>query len=132
MAVGFLESPENLFFITLVKTNLIVLSVSLRVHQLGYRGFCMNNFLFSTTVNIFCKLFNASESSRHRTTDHNRAVGGVSDSQHLGFKAVDLILDDWSVKDNAINWLKHMGLFVLDETPLKHHLHVDDRFNTQL
>lgn len=84
---------------------------------------------FNSVIRTFCKLFNASVSSGHRTVKHNTAVGGAANSQHLGWKCIDLVLDDWSNKNSAIKWLQQVGLFVLDEGD---HLHTDDRFNVDL
>jgi len=74
--------------------------------------------------------FNASVTSGHRTVDRNRLVGGAPDSMHLAYKAADLVLDDNATKDDLILAAKGAGLFVLDETAQKNHIHLDDRFNT--
>jgi len=87
---------------------------------------------FNTVIRIFCKDFQASISSGHRSVLHNRQVGGAADSQHLGWRAVDLVLDNWGQKDEAIEWLRRVGFFVIDEVTSKNHLHVDDRFNADI
>jgi hypothetical protein len=56
-------------------------------------------------------------------------VGGAKNSQHLGWRAVDIVLDDWSPKEVVVDLLRERGLFVLDEVATKNHLHVDDRHN---
>jgi len=87
---------------------------------------------FHTVVQIFCVQFSASVSSAHRTIDHNRVVGGAANSQHMGWKCVDLVLDNWGRKDEAMMWLKNLNLFVLDEVASGGHLHCDDRGNAEL
>lgn len=84
---------------------------------------------FTFTIQLFCQLFDASISSTHRTTEHNRRVGGAANSQHLGWKAADVVLDDWGRKHEAIGWLEKVGFFVLDEVASANHLHVDDRYS---
>lgn len=84
---------------------------------------------FHLTMRVFCKLFDASISSAHRTVKHNTAVGGAANSQHLGWKACDLVLDDPMLKNELISRLKKMGFFVLDESD---HVHTDDRNNVEL
>jgi len=84
---------------------------------------------FQREIKFILGKFNGSETSGHRTLDHNRHVGGAKDSQHLGWKAVDIVLDDWKDKDDAIFAAKVAGLFVLDEVATKNHLHLDDRFD---
>lgn len=89
----------------------------------------MSDIEFYGTVRGLCTLHRGSISSYHRTVDHNRAVGGATDSQHLGWKAADIVLDDLAEKDKFIENAKIMGLFALDETATKNHVHLDDRFN---
>jgi len=92
----------------------------------------MTNELFNTVINICCETFNVSETSRHRTAAHNQAVGGVPHSKHLGYKAVDLVPDDWRVKEEIMIWLRRMKLVVLDEQATKGCIHVDDRNDATL
>jgi hypothetical protein len=87
---------------------------------------------FNTIIRLFSKQFNASISSAHRTAKHNMVVGGVSDSQHLGWKCVDIVLDEWVRKNEAMVWLTKAGLYVFDEVTSKNHLHVDDRNNVDI
>lgn len=89
----------------------------------------MGDIEFYGTVRGLCALHGGSISSYHRTVDHNRAVGGTPDSQHLGWKAADVVLDNPAEKDKFIENCKTMGLFTLDETSTKNHIHVDDRYN---
>ena len=84
---------------------------------------------FHTTMRVCCKLFDASISSTHRTVKHNGAVGGAANSQHLGWKAVDLVLDDPMLKNEVVARLKKLGFFVLDESD---HIHCDDRHGVEL
>lgn len=92
----------------------------------------MTTETFNTVIRTVCQDFSASISSGHRTVFHNRQVGGAANSQHMGWRCVDLVLDNWGLKDEAIVWLRKMGFFVLDEVTAKNHLHVDDRFNADL
>jgi uncharacterized protein YcbK (DUF882 family) len=89
----------------------------------------MTTLEFNTVIGTLCRMYDGSITSTHRTIDHNRVVGGAPDSQHLEWKAVDVVLDNWRVKDTVILYAKQLGLFVLDETASKNHLHIDDRFN---
>jgi len=87
----------------------------------------MTLFTFAQTMTRFCRTYHASITSWHRTPSHNAKVGGAPKSQHLDFKAVDIVLDDWTTADLAIGWLLRQGLFVLDERETANHIHVDDR-----
>lgn len=84
---------------------------------------------FYTTIITFCRVYDGSISSMHRTAKHNDKVGGAPNSQHLGFKAADLVCDSWANKDKIIAELRKVGFFVLDEVASKNHLHIDDRYN---
>lgn len=72
--------------------------------------------------------FEGSVTSGHRTLQRNRAVGGAADSQHLGYRAADIVLDNWMEKDALIAEAKKAGLAVFDEVATKNHVHIDDRF----
>lgn len=84
---------------------------------------------FWREISYLCKLHGGSVTSGHRTIDRNRQVGGAADSQHLGYKAADIVLDDWTHKDDLILNAKLAGLWVLDEVVTKNHVHVDERHN---
>jgi hypothetical protein len=84
---------------------------------------------FLTCVIQVCEQYSGSVTSWHRSREHNRRVGGASNSQHLGWRAVDIVLEDWTCKRVVIEKLEGWGLFVLDEVTKKNHLHVDDRHN---
>ena len=86
---------------------------------------------FNFMIAIMCHAFSASVSSTHRTIDHNRAVGGASDSQHLDWTAADLVLDNNADAPAMVAELKDLGLFAIDETATKNHVHIDDRFNAK-
>lgn len=87
---------------------------------------------FHMMIDTFCNAYDASVTSGHRTMARNLLVGGATNSQHLRYKAVDVVLDDWSRKDAAIDWLQRIGLFIIDEVATKNHLHIDDRNNVEL
>lgn len=80
-------------------------------------------------VNHLSDLYVGSVTSAHRTVAHNREVGGAADSKHLGFRAVDIVCDNWSVKDRLIGTARDFGLFAIDEVDSKNHVHLDDRFS---
>lgn len=82
---------------------------------------------FWQTINRACDTFHASVTSGHRSKARNARVGGAANSQHLGYKAVDIVLDDWNEKNPCIDMLAAHGLYVLDEVATKNHLHIDDR-----
>lgn len=87
----------------------------------------MNTSEFHSVIDRACRRFAGSVTSGHRTAKHNSIVVGAPNSQHLGFRAVDIVLDDWRNKEMFILWLRERGLFVLDEVDTKNHVHVDDR-----
>lgn len=89
----------------------------------------MTEYQFIQIVNDVCRNFGGSVSSMHRTRKHNTAVKGANNSQHLGYKAADLILDNWDYKDKVIRFFQERELWVLDEVATKNHIHVDDRNN---
>lgn len=85
---------------------------------------------FNLHVRIACSRFTASITSGHRTLARNVQVGGAPNSQHLGFKAADLVMDDWNQKKECITFLTNCGLRVIDEVQTKNHLHIDDKNNS--
>jgi uncharacterized protein YcbK (DUF882 family) len=89
----------------------------------------MTEYQFFCFINDVCRNYGGSVSSMHRTKAHNAAVGGANNSQHLYWKAADIVLDNWDFKNAAIKFLQERGLFVLDEVETRSHLHVDDRNN---
>lgn len=91
----------------------------------------MSENTFYQAIISICEQYGGSISSMHRTVAHNRRVGGAPNSQHLGYRAADIVLDDWQRKNECITELRQMGLWVLDEVASKNHLHVDDRNNSQ-
>lgn len=84
---------------------------------------------FAREIAFLCGKYNLSQSSGHRTIEHNRQVGGAHDSQHLGYKAADLVAENWNEKDDIIFAAKVANLWVGDEVGTKNHLHIDDRNN---
>lgn len=92
----------------------------------------MDTTTFNTAIRVLCKLHRGSVSSTHRTIDHNRAVGGAPDSQHLTWRAADIVLDDWALKNELIMTARALGFWVLDETQRLNHVHIDDRYDAQL
>lgn len=65
--------------------------------------------------------FRFSVSSWGRSVDHNRAVGGVEDSMHLYFMAVDVVLDSDLDAIPFCEAARRLGLVCLQEPE---HLHV--------
>lgn len=88
----------------------------------------MSENTFYQYMIYLCEKYNGSISSMHRTISHNAKVGGAVNSQHLGYKAADLVCDSWDKKDEIILEIKRKGLFILDE---QDHLHIDDRYNSE-
>jgi len=89
----------------------------------------MTEYTFHQFMFDLCRNFNGSISSTHRTVGHNKLVGGASNSQHLGFKAADLVLDDPGLnKPKVLRLCAERGLWTLDEGD---HLHIDDRNNAE-
>jgi uncharacterized protein YcbK (DUF882 family) len=84
---------------------------------------------FWREINELAAKFDGSVTSGHRTAAHNAAVGGAESSQHRGFRAVDIVLDDWGKKDALLKAAAAAGFWVLDETATKNHVHLDDRNN---
>ncbi len=83
---------------------------------------------FNAVCREACEQFGGSETSGHRTPQHNGAVGGAPDSQHLGWKCKDIVLDDSNNFDLFAAFLKSRGFWVEPKTQAKDHIHVDDRF----
>lgn len=65
--------------------------------------------------------FAFSQTSGYRTAKRNTAVGGVPDSRHRLWLAVDVVLDDEAETAAFIKEAKRQGLVVVDEGD---HLHI--------
>jgi len=93
----------------------------------GHHYRVMTEYGFQQFMFDLCRNYSGSISSTHRTVKHNAAVGGASNSQHLGWKAADLVLDDYARdKAEVIRICADLGLWTLDEGD---HIHIDDRYN---
>lgn len=82
---------------------------------------------FNSIVREACTLYAGSETSGHRTINHNKAVGGAPKSQHLGWKCLDILLDNPGDFVACKAYLESKGLWVESLTQAKDHIHVDDR-----
>jgi hypothetical protein len=56
-----------------------------------------------------------------RTAKRNAAVGGVPNSQHLDWMAVDVVPDEWDTHGEIIKDAKALGLKAINEGD---HLHI--------
>lgn len=87
----------------------------------------MTEYEFQQWMFDLCKTYSGSISSWHRSVHHNKRVGGATNSQHLGWKAADLVLDNHKEQvAEVIEICKARGLWTLDEGD---HIHIDDRYN---
>jgi len=50
-----------------------------------------------------------------RTWKRNRGVGGRGDTEHVGWRAVDVVPDDPSLRPLAEEWCGRLGLVLVDE-----------------
>ena len=79
---------------------------------------------FAERIRCVCALYDCTVTSWCRTEDRNAAVGGADASKHrlaTGSLAVDLVLDDASVKSEMLEGVKRLGMRWLDEGD---HIHV--------
>jgi Peptidase M15 len=76
---------------------------------------------FADTVFVLSTDFKFSITSWGRTVDHNKAVGGVANSRHVEFLAVDCVLDDPTQKDAFMEAAVKAELQALDD---KDHVHL--------
>lgn len=76
---------------------------------------------FAEHISDLCYLFDGSVTSWGRSRRHNEAVGGVENSRHREFLAVDVVLDDQALRGHFTEWALRRGMKVLDEGD---HLHV--------
>lgn len=87
---------------------------------------------FQLFVKQACDLFSMSETSGHRTVKRNKVVGGAPSSQHLTWKAKDLVPDELLRMAEIKLWFESKGLYVEPLDQAKDHIHVDDRFNAKI
>jgi len=76
---------------------------------------------FAGKIMMLSGIFHFSVTSWGRTREHNARVGGVADSQHLKWLAVDVVRDIDCDKQAFIDACQSMNLQVIDEPD---HLHV--------
>ena len=76
---------------------------------------------FHQTLITLSTHFRFSQTSGYRTTKRNQAVGGVPDSRHLYWLAVDVVLDDPLDTAAFVKEAVRQGLSVLEEGD---HLHI--------
>jgi uncharacterized surface protein with fasciclin (FAS1) repeats len=79
---------------------------------------------FATNVLAIAKRYAMSVTSWGRTEAHNKAVGGVADSQHLKWLAVDVVLDAGVNHTEFVNAVEESGLMPIDEGT---HVHIQAR-----
>ncbi len=84
---------------------------------------------FWTFVFGVCNRFNGSITSARRTVKHNAAVGGAAQSQHLGWKAADIVWDNPIERPLAEAEFKAAGFWVESAHDAPDHTHVDDRYD---
>lgn len=82
---------------------------------------------FWLTVFAVCKRFGGSITSAHRTPRHNAAVGGAPNSQHLGYKAADIVWDHPTDRTLAEAEFRAAGFWLEPIADAPNHTHVDDR-----
>ena len=70
---------------------------------------------FAVAVETFCLAFGGSVTSWGRTADHNRMVGGVANSLHLTWRAVDVVYDRPVEKATAEDLASSLGLRLVRE-----------------
>jgi hypothetical protein len=75
---------------------------------------------FVAAVQAYSVRFPCSVTSWGRTVAHNKAVGGVADSYHLQWLAVDIVYDDWHSSEDRINEGRTHGLRVISEPSHDH------------
>jgi peptidase M15-like protein len=76
---------------------------------------------FLDTILAMAANFDVSITSWGRTKAHNAAVGGSTNSKHLLWLAVDLVLDADVDKKKLLQWIEDNGLMAIDEHT---HIHV--------
>ena len=79
-------------------------------------------FGFLSDMLILCFKFNGSVTSWIRTEIRNASVGGTGDSLHLYGYAVDIVLDDEALYDEAIDFAHSLDY---DCEYHRGHLHVE-------
>ncbi|HEV8674025.1 MAG TPA: D-Ala-D-Ala carboxypeptidase family metallohydrolase [Methylomirabilota bacterium] len=75
---------------------------------------------FARAVRAYCAAARASVTSWGRTPQHNAAVGGVAQSPHLVWMAVDVVYDQQEPVDFRQGLAHSLGLVVLREETHDH------------
>jgi hypothetical protein len=70
---------------------------------------------FYDALTDYCRQTNASITSLGRTVKHNAAVGGVSNSWHLSWRAADVVYDAVLPRQTRIDAAARFGLLNLIE-----------------
>lgn len=71
--------------------------------------------LFAFKMIRWCDHWNASVTSWIRTTEHNKAVGGVTHSAHLAGVACDVVYDEMPALEDVIRYGRTLDLRVIRE-----------------
>jgi len=75
---------------------------------------------FTEAVIIYCSLTGGSVTSFGRTEKHNKTVGGVKDSDHLYWRAMDVVYDEPVSVEGRKEIAERHGLFLLIEAAHDH------------
>jgi len=84
----------------------------------------MRRLEFWDHVNRLCEMYNGSVTSGYRSRKRNAQVGGSINSHHLTGMAADVVLDDWSYKDEFIASAESNSIRAVDEVAQGGHLHL--------
>lgn len=77
---------------------------------------------FALLVTFLLDRYPSSVTSWTRSPKHNENVGGKPESLHLKGLAVDIVFDDPTANDVAVNYAHELGLDAVNET---NHVHVE-------
>jgi len=76
--------------------------------------------LFCEVVMVYCSATGGSVTSWVRTVKHNKAVGGVKDSDHIYGRAVDVVYDEHVDAQRRKNIAEKHGLLLIIEADHDH------------
>lgn len=79
---------------------------------------------FISLIFFLCRIYDMSVTSWGRTEQRNQVVGGVPNSWHLRFLAVDVVPDDFGVSDDLVAACEALDLEVIVE---QDHWHIEPK-----